>query len=155
MRNPKEPPPLEPFLLRRTPPTGTLLGVQSPRLPLSPAPAANRALPPAQAPGADLERHIEGLRVELASFREWLPAQLSRPMPRPSAAAPPSPLPSPSLAGRRRELQRQAATAGAGALVAVALAFASAAAALGWPAYGRLVASAARLDAPSAWRTTR
>lgn len=148
MRNPKEPPtppPLEPFLLRRPRPMATLPGVQGPTLPL-------RAVPPAQAPGAALERHIEGLRLELASFREWLPEQLTRPLPRPAAAAPES-SPPPSAGDRRRELQRQAATAGAGALLAGALAFASAAAALGWPAYGRLVASAARLSAPTALPT--
>lgn len=155
MRNPKEPPtppPREPFVLRRRPPMATLPGVQGP--PLPPAlPAAARALAPAQAPSADIERHIEGLRLELASFREWLPAQLARPMPRPTAAAPFCPRPNPD--GRRRELQRQAVTAGAGAVLAVALAFGSAAAALCWPAYGRLVATAARLGAPPTSRPTR
>jgi hypothetical protein len=147
---PPRAPPREPFPLVRTPPSGTLLGLDDQSLAPAPA-AAVAARGPVQAPPGDLERHIEGLRLELASFREWLPGQLPhvRPRPRPpsgalAAAAPP---PLPGAAGRWRELRGPALAAAAVTLLAVALAFASASAALSWPAYARLVARAARLGA--------
>jgi hypothetical protein len=123
---------------------GTLLGL--PRPPAQAAPAALGGAPArAQAPpGGELERHIEGLRLELASFREWLPRQLVRPRyrPGPAALAAPAPprLPTQGPGAHRRELQSPALVAGAGALLALALAFASASAALSWPPYARLVA---------------
>jgi hypothetical protein len=154
MRNPKEPPgpppaPREPFLLLQTPPTGTLLGLAAPpAMPRASAPA------PAQAPAArpstgtpltrprsdlgDLERTAEGLRVELAYFRQWLPGQvvhLAR-----LAGAP------------RRALQGQVLAGVAGVALALLLALVSGAAALSWPAYGRLIAHAARLPAPGTSR---
>ena len=66
MRNPETGPPRppveqsEPFLPTRTPPTGTL---RPPPLPPDLATPAHHA--GAQAPAEALERHIEGLRVEL------------------------------------------------------------------------------------------
>lgn len=163
MRNPPKEPPeeqREPFLAHRTPPMGTLLGLQRPALlPLPPArPAAGieLAAPPARPQGAarepanELERHAEGLRVELVYFRKWLPGQLDRLTQAPAAVAAPS---SPPVPGRRRELARECLMVGAGAALGIALA--SAAAVLGWPPYGALVAGAARLGAPSAASSTR
>lgn len=150
MRNPKEPPgppppPREPFLLTRTPPTGTLLGLQAPAaMPRAGAPA------PAQAPAAarpDLAelagtaeglRLAEGLRAELAYFRQWLPGQVVQ-----LARATRAP---------RRGLQGQALTVLAGVALALLLALVSGAAALSWPAYGQLVARAARLPVPGTSR---
>lgn len=143
----RTPPPLppEPFLPRRTPPTGTLLGLPRPGAAAAPTPtppalppAAGGAAAPAEAHGEALERKLDGLRLELASFRAWLPGQLAGVRPGPAAQG--------------RELRRQALTAAAGALLALALAFASASAALSWPAYARLVTAAARLGAPSGGR---
>lgn len=149
MRHPPGPPapppeedPGEPFLPTRTPRTGTPLSLPPP-LPLPARPwaaALGRAhagsQPRAEAPEAELARHLAGLRLELAGFREWLPAVLGAPpRPGPAAVAAPAPPPLPGPGGRRREL----ALALAGALLALALAFASASAALSWPAYGRLV----------------
>lgn len=138
MRNPPEPPALpqrEPFNPTQTPRTGTLIGPWS-----SPGPWPPR--PPARPlePGSELERHLAGLRLELASFREWWPEQLGRPRPGPAAVAAPAPPPLPGLGGRRRELERPLLVAGAAALLGLSVAFASASAALSWPAYGRLVA---------------
>lgn len=150
MRNqePPGPPPLprEPFRLLRTPPSGTLLGLAAPVSPPragAPAPAQAPAGTPLARPDlGELERIAEGLRVELAYFRQWLPGQLGQLA---------------RLAGSpRRALQRrQALTALAGVALALLLAFVSGAAALGWPAYGRLIAHAARLRAPAALGSTR
>ena len=152
MRNPPEPPalPEEPFLATRTPRTGTLLGLPS-SLPLPPLPPrlARAAAPgrahegawaPREAPEAELARHLAGLRLELAGFREWLPAVLGAPpRPGPAALAAPAPPPRSGPGGRRRELGPVLAAV-AGALLALALAFGSATAALRWPAYAELVA---------------
>lgn len=164
MRNPpKEPPEVgrEPFLAHRTPPTGTLLGLQRPALPPLPSspPAARIELAaapapaqgPARAPANEAERHAEGLRVELVYFRKWLPGQLDRLTQAPSAvaaaAAPRAP------GGRRRAFGHECLMVAAGAALGIALA--SAAAVLGWPPYGALVAGAARLGAPPAPSSTR
>ena len=80
MRNPPEPPAppgepyLQPFLPTQTPRTGTPLGMP----PLPPRGAQARAH---EAPEAELARHLAGLRLELARFREWLPAVLGAPAP--------------------------------------------------------------------------
>lgn len=153
MRNPKEPPgpppaPREPFLLLRTPPSGTLLGLQVPAaMPRAGAPAPAQARPAPAAPRADLAelagtaeglRVAEGLRAELAYFRQWLPGQVVQ-LARASRAP-------------RRGLQGQALTVLAGVALALLLALVSGAAALSWPAYGQLVARAARLPAPGTSR---
>lgn len=126
-------------MLLRTPPTGTLVGLASP----PPLPRAG-ASAPAQAPRSDLSdlahtaeglRVAEGLRLELAHFRQWLPGQIVQ-LTRGAHA-------------RRRPLQGQAVTVLAGVALALLLALLSGAAALSWPAYGRLVAHA-RLGAPAA-----
>lgn len=124
MRNPQEPPGRSPL--------GTLLGLAPPSVA---APTPRLAAPPAP-PVDPLERVAEGLRVELVYFRQWLPGQLVE-LRRLTRA-------------RRRELGRQALVAVAGAALALLLALVSGAAALSWPAYGRLVARAARLEAPPA-----
>lgn len=138
---PPREPPREPFVRLRTPPHGTLAGVQRPPLlpPRPPAPAAAAGQPSAELL-LELERHVEGLRLELAVFREWLPAQLSRPGPRPSAIPPP-------LGAQLRPqlaLARRLARAAAFVLLALALAWASAVAALRWAPYGELVLWSAR-----------
>lgn len=150
MRDPKEPPvppapPREPFLLRRTPPAGTLHGVHRPPLlpPLPPLPEAAAA--PAAAP-SDLERHLAGLRLELASFRAWWPGQLAQLAPARRSA--------PDLGARRRRLERHALALGGLALVLL-LALVSAAAALSSPDYARFVARIARLPHPAAPAPTR
>lgn len=153
MRNPKEPPGpppapayREPFALLRTPPTGTLIGLAAPQpMPRAsaPAPAQPPPLPePARADLAELARTAdglrlaEGLRVELAYFRQWLPGQIVQ-LARATRPRPPA-------------LRAQALALLAGVGLALLLALVSGAAALSWPAYGRLVAHAARLGVPPA-----
>ncbi len=142
MRNPPEPPAppgepyREPFLPAQTPRMGTLLGLPNP-LPL---PRRGAQARPPEAPEAELARHLAGLRLELAGFREWLPGVLgarARPGPAALAAPAPPPLPGP---GERRGVLAPLLVALAGALLALALVFASASATLSWPAYARLVA---------------
>jgi hypothetical protein len=154
MRNPKEPPgpppaPGEPFALARTPPSGTLIGLTSPAVrprPRVPAPAPAEAAP-ARPDLADLARTADGLRVaeglrlELAHFRQWLPGQVVQ-LDRAARA-------------RRRGLAGQALAVLAGGALALLIALASGTAALSWPAYGRLLAHAARLDAPPAPAASR
>lgn len=149
MRNPPDRPalPAEPFLATQTPRTGTPLGLPTslplpPRLARAAAPglAHAGAQAPREAPEAELARHLAGLRLELAGFREWLPAVLGAPpRPGPAALAAPAPPPRSGPGGRRRELGALP-VALAGALLAVVLAFGSASAALSWPAYAELVA---------------
>jgi hypothetical protein len=155
MRNPKDPPtlpppvPREPFLLLRTPPSGTQLGLASPPAlaPRASAPAAAQApvAGPAEPRRVDLAdlantpeglRVAEGLRLELAHFRQWLPGQLVQ-LERGTRA-------------RRRARRGQWLTGLAGVALALLLAVVSGATALRWPAYGRLVARAAPLPAPPA-----
>lgn len=146
---PNEPPtttppaPREPFRLLRTPPSGTPLGPGSPpplRRPRAPAPAARApALPPradlAELAGtADGLRLAEGLRRELAHFRQWLPGQVAE-LARATGA-------------RRRALRGQALTVLAGVALTLLVALGSGAAALSWPAYGRLVTPLAARLAP-------
>ena len=159
MRNPPEPPAppgepyVQPYLPTQTPRMGTLLGMPNP-LPLPPRGAQARAT---EAPEAELARHLAGLRLELAAFREWLPEVLgARGRPGPAGLGPglaalaglapgsaalaapaPPPLPGP---GERRGVLAPLLVALAGAVLALALVFASASAALSWPAYARLVA---------------
>jgi len=153
MRNPKEPPtlpppaPRDPFLLLRTPPSGTLRGLEGLRSYGARAPApANAPAEPRRVDLADLAntpeglRVVEGLRLELAHFRQWLPGQLVQ-LERGTRAR-----------GRPRG---QWPTALAGVALALLLALVSGATALRWPAYGRLVAQAARLAPAPAPGTSR
>lgn len=154
MRTPKEPPttppapPREPFLLLRTPPAGTLLGSATPPPLRRPRPAAPAPAPATRADLADLAqtpeglRLAEGLRLELAHFRQWLPGQIVQ-------------LARAGATGARPGALRPALTALAGVALALLLALGSGAAALSWPAYGRLVAHAARLPAPPALGASR
>jgi hypothetical protein len=102
----------------------------------SPAPSPARADLADLASTAEGLRVAEGLRLELAHFRQWLPGQVVQ-LTRAASA-------------RRRALQGQALAVLAGVALALLLALVSGAAALGWPAYGRLVADVAHLGTPPA-----
>lgn len=82
---PPSEPPHEPFRLSRTPPSGTLVGLAAPRGPRGrEAPPRPPPLPPVVVsrspvlePAGELERRLEGVRLELAHFRGWWPEQLA------------------------------------------------------------------------------
>lgn len=144
MRIPEDPPPppRQPFLPHRTPPSGgTLRGLDRATL-LPPAPPAVAPGAAAAAPHeAALERHVEGLRLELVLFREvWWPEQLRRLGPARARAR--------AWAG----LQRPGAVVAAGVALALALMLASAVAAVRWPAFGHW---AAQVGAPGPGPSTR
>jgi hypothetical protein len=142
-------PPREPFLRLRTPREGTLLGVQAPPPPAAPAgvPGVPAAVPgvPWSYPAPGLERQLDALSRELASFRALITraARSAQPAPPP---LPSSGRPLPSSGRRRRPLVRQALAGALGVVLALGLALVSAAAALSWPDYARVVARAARLQ---------